>query len=105
MIGERVTQILDSPASQQEKLPADKVKQQLVRSISSILKPRQIPDEYDYVMNEFGAYFGPIIHQQLMKLRGTQQSASQAQLSSNPNQTRALITPQLVSRILSVAVE
>ena len=29
-LAERITQILDSPASSQEKMPADKVKQQLI---------------------------------------------------------------------------
>ncbi len=97
MVGERVTQILDSQASQQEKLPAEKVKQQLIRSISSILKTRFIENEYDYLIGEFGAYFGPIIHTQLMKLRSTQQNAAQAHALANANQQRTVIVPQTVS--------
>lgn len=98
MVGERITQILDSPASQLEKLPADKVKQQIIRSVSSILKQRQVANEYDHLMDEFGAYFGPMIHAQLMKLRGTQQTMSQAQLASAASQqSRVVVTPQFVS--------
>lgn len=100
MIGERITQILDSSASQPEKLPADKVKQQLVRSISSILKPRQIPNEYDYLITEFGAYFGPVIHSQLCKLRGFQQNNIQAQMVSNISQ-KTVYTPHLVNMSFS----
>ncbi len=36
MIGERVTQILDGTASAQEKLPAEKVKQQLIVSLTKL---------------------------------------------------------------------
>ncbi len=97
MVGERVTQILDSQVSQQEKLPAEKVKQQLIRSISSILKTRFIENEYEYLMDEFGAYFGPMIHTSLMKLRIGQQSAAQVQALANTNQQRTVITPQTVS--------
>jgi len=93
-IGERITQILDSTASSQEKLPADKVKQQLIRCISTILKSRQTPNEFDYLTNEFGAYFGPQIHAQLMKLRNQQLTANQAQMAAAANaQSRTVITP------------
>ncbi len=95
-IGERVAQVLDSQASQQEKLPAEKVKQQLVRSVSSILKPRQIASEHDFLLTEFGAYFGPLIHSQLCKLRGIQQNSMQAQMASNISQ-KTVYTPQPVS--------
>lgn len=96
MVGERVTQILDSPVSHQEKLPAEKVKQQLIRSITLILKQRQTPNEHEFLMSEFGAYFGPLIHAQLMKLRGTQQTSQQAQSAANVSQ-RTVIAPQSVS--------
>lgn len=96
-IGERLAQILDSTASSQEKLPAEKVKQQITKIVSAILKskPPQ-PNEFDYLTTEFGAYFGELIHAQLMKLRSQQVSAAQAQVAAalNKQQSRAMLTPQ-----------
>jgi len=81
-LGERITQILDSVASNQEKQPADKVKQLLVDIVSTILKSKPVVsnDEFDYLTTEFGAYFGPLIHSDLMKYRSQKQTAAQAQL-------------------------
>lgn len=70
-LGERITQILDSPATNQEKLPAEKIKTQLTEIVSNVLieKPPQSSNEFDYLTTEFGAYFGQLIHSQVMKLR------------------------------------
>lgn len=92
-IGERIVAILDSPANQQEKLLADKIKQQLIRAIMPILKTKQISNEYEYSLNEFGAYFGPLIHTQLMKIRSQQQNVVQGQVVSHANQRTVLIPP------------
>ena len=70
----------------------------LKKIVSSILKtkPPQ-PNEFDYLTTEFGAYFGELIHAQLMKLRSQQASANQAQLAAALNkQSRTVITPQIV---------
>ena len=72
------------------------------RCISTILKSRQTPNEFDYLTNEFGAYFGPQIHAQLMKLRNQQLTANQAQMAAAANaQSRTVITPLSVNILIS----
>lgn len=41
-------------------------------------------DEFDYLTTEFGAYFGQLIHSQLMKLRN-----QQTNFNNNNNQSLA----------------
>ena len=83
-LGERITQILDSTATSQEKQPAEKVKQQLVEIITSVLKSKAplSADEFDYLTTEFGAYFGQLIHGDLMKYRSQKQTVAQAQVAA-----------------------
>jgi hypothetical protein len=51
---------------------------------------------------EFGAYFGPLVHAQLMKLRNQQLTATQAQIAAGISiQSRTVITPQLVITIFN----
>ena len=66
--------------------------------VSTILKPKPAqPNEFDYLTSEFGAYLGPLIHAQLMKLRNQQLTAAQAQVAAALNkQSRTVITPQFV---------
>lgn len=87
-IGERVAPILDSPATSQEKLPAEKVKTKLVELVSNILNEKNIKqsgNEFDYLTTEFGAYFGQMIHSQLIKLRSGSQLAGQNNIGSSNN--------------------
>ena len=122
LIGERITQILDNPASNQEKLSAEKIKQQitvneilnfimiiLIKYISYVLKKeicsnvliekasQQQNNEFDNLTSEFGAYFGQLIHSQLMKLRNQKISITHAQMSAAAANTKTLITPQFIN--------
>ena len=124
-VGERIAQILDSPASTQEKQPAEKIRQQIIvcfklflrfhlkffhinninnnnqimqHIVTTILKTRAAHEnEFDYLTTEFGAYFGPLLQAQLMKLRSQQSTAAQAQVTAAlTNKSRTVITPQFV---------
>lgn len=93
-LGERITQILDSPVTQQEKMPAEKLKNQITKSVSTVLKSKQqTSDELDRLTTEFGAFFGPIFHSNLMKLRNQASMAAQAAAASTTHKT-TLINPQ-----------
>lgn len=106
-LGERVTQILDSPATTQEKKPAEKVKElvtvilyQLVNRLKSylpfflikkltcnVLKSKTpAHDELDHLTTIYGAYFGPFIHATLGKIRSQAQQAQKAAYMNQPSQ-------------------
>ena len=101
-LGERITQILDSTASNQEKIPADRVKKQLIEIITNVLKskPPLSNDEFDYLTTEFGAYFGQLIHAELMKYKSQRAQAQIAAINSNNRQTtKQTINPTQIQYI------
>lgn len=87
-LGERISQILDSTASNQEKLPGEKIKIEIVKIVSDVLKTKPTKpgtDEFDYFATEFGAYFGPLVHAELMKYRSQKKTAAQAMVAAAVN--------------------
>jgi hypothetical protein len=71
------------------------------KSVSTVLKSKQqTSDELDRLTTEFGAFFGPIFHSNLMKLRNQASMAAQAAAASTTHKT-TLINPQQVFNIFS----
>ena len=87
-LGERISQILDSVASSQEKLPGEKIKIEIVKITSDVLKTKPIKpgtDEFEHLATEFGAYFGPLVRSELMKYQSQKKTAAQAMVAAAVN--------------------
>jgi len=69
-IGERVTQVLDSPASSFEEKSAIMLRDLITKSACNVLKTKPAShEELDQLTTDFGAYFGQIIHTNLNNIR------------------------------------
>ena len=101
-IGMRLAQILDSTTTGAERQPAEKIRDQLTDIIFNVLKdrpsignsaPASNSNEFDYLVTEFGAYMGQIVHERLGRYRSAN-AATASSVSMNAQIKPITITSQ-----------
>ena len=63
------------------------IKKKIISNVLKEFPPNFANDEFDYLTSEFGAYFGQLIHTQLIKIRPTSNPAAKQPLNPLPHVT------------------
>ncbi|CAF0770535.1 unnamed protein product [Brachionus calyciflorus] len=90
VLGEKIAQVLDGQILPNEKIPADRVKQELIKIISRILKAKSVEvDDFDQITSKFGSYLGQLIFNQVTK------SKAQSKPPQNTNRQSGQVSENL----------